>query len=210
MPLQFPLAAIHPTHAESLLATGYRRSGKFLYRTSCSQCTACEPIRVIASQFTPNRSQKRALKKGNSELSVSIGRPICDEEHVALFNRHRNDRGLNRHGVNVDLEEYRMFLVDSCLDSFEISYFYQDQFVGAAIFDQAADSISAVYTYFDPDYSRLSLGVYSVIKQVEYCLDRGLRFLYLGYFVDGSPHMLYKQNYRPHQRLQEGKWVDYP
>ena len=102
-----------------------------------------------------------------------------------------------------------MFLVDSCLDSFEISYFHHGQFVGAAICDQAADSISAVYTYFDPKLSRLSLGIYSILKQIEYCLENELMFLYLGYFVGGSPHMSYKQKFRPHQRLQKGTWLDY-
>lgn len=210
MPLQFPMSSISVNEAEELFSAGYRRSGKFLYHAECVQCQACEAIRLEVSRFQPTRSQRRALKKGNSTLEVSFTQPVCDEEHVRIFNRHRNERGLNRHDSDVHEQEYRMFLVDSCLDSFEISYFYEGRFAGAAICDLAQNSLSAVYTYFDPDLSHLGIGTFSIMKQIELCRERELKYLYLGYYVAGSGHMNYKKNYRPHQRLQNGTWKEFP
>ena len=209
MPLQFPMQRIDLAASEALFESGYRRSGKFLYRADCPSCSACEAIRVQVGRFRPNRSQRRALKKGNSVFDMKIGAPLSDESHVELFNRHRDMRDLNRHDHQVDAQEYRMFLVESCLDSFEISYLFEGQLVCGAICDRAADSVSAVYTYFEPDFSEYSPGTYSVLKQIEYCRQLNLSYLYLGYYVAGSGHMNYKQNFRPHQKLQNGTWNDF-
>ena len=209
MPLRFPMINLDSFDTTRLLEAGFRRSGRFLYQTQCAGCNACEAIRVDVRSFVPNRSQRRALKKGNSIFELEIGIPGCDLERVDLFNKHRNLRGLNRHGEDVDEDEYRMFLVESCLDSFEMTYYYDDKLAGVAICDNGHNSASAVYTYFDPDLSRYSLGTYSIMKQIEYCQKREIDYLYLGYFVAGSPHMKYKQNFKPHQRLQQGEWKDF-
>ena len=73
-----------------------------------------------------------------------------------------------------------------------------------------AESMSAVYFYFDPDHSRLSPGVYNVVKQIELCRRRRMRYLYLGFHIAGSQHMAYKSQYLPHERLIDGCWKRFP
>lgn len=209
MPLRFPMISLNSQDTDRLLDSGFRRSGRFLYQTRCVACHACEAIRVDVKSFKPNRSQRRALKKGNSVFDIEIGLPDCDPDRVRLFNLHRNERGLNRLGTDIDEDEYRMFLVESCLDSFEMAYYFQGKLGGIAICDRGKDSTSAVYTYFDPDLARFSPGTFSIMKQIEYCLNSQLKYLYLGYFVSGSPHMRYKQNFKPHERLQQGEWREF-
>lgn len=209
MPLRFPMVNLSDLQAQELLESGFRRSGRFLYETACPKCNACEAIRVNVESFQPNRSQRRALKKGNSVLDMEIGIPMVDKTRVRLFNKHRNLRGLNRNGGVVDEEEYGMFLVESCLQTFEMAYYHDGQLIGVAICDLAENAVSAVYTFFDPEYSHLSPGTYSIMKQVEFCRDQELQFLYLGYFVAGSPHMSYKQRFKPHERYQRGVWKNF-
>ncbi|MES9912586.1 MAG: arginyltransferase, partial [Candidatus Sedimenticola sp. 4PFRAG1] len=66
--------------------------------------------------------------------------------------------------------------------------------------------LSAVYTFFDPDYSGISPGVFSILWQVESAKQRGLPWLYLGYWVPGCRKMAYKTEYRPIQLFKQGKW----
>ena len=67
--------------------------------------------------------------------------------------------------------------------------------------------MSAVYTFYDPELTGLSLGTYSILRQVLYCQAHGMDHLYLGFFVAGSAHMKYKSRFRPHERLIDGAWV---
>jgi len=209
MPLGLPLVSIDAQSTDRLMSGGFRRSGHFLYQTNCTDCQACEAIRLDVNAFQPNRSQRRALKKGDKAFEVVIGTPQTDRQRVHLFNKHRNARGLNCKGIDIDDDDYQMFLIESCLDTFEIAYYCDSQLVGIAICDQGEQSISAVYTYYDIDFVSLSPGTYSIMKQVEKCKSEGFQYLYLGFYIAQCQFMRYKQNFRPHQRLIDGQWKDF-
>ena len=77
---------------------------------------------------------------------------------------------------------------------------------GVAIADRASDALSAVYCFYDPDRGALSLGTYSILKQIALCRSWGLRYLYLGLYVGDCNAMRYKARYMPHERLVAGVW----
>ncbi len=68
------------------------------------------------------------------------------------------------------------------------------------------DGLSAVYTFFDPDFSRRGIGTYSILWQIEETRRLGLEWLYLGYWIANSPKMLYKQEFQPQERFIDGRW----
>ena len=106
-----------------------------------------------------------------------------DPQRIALFNKHRRLRSLAKKDTDIDVEEYVWGFVRSCFESFEISYWFEDQLACLAVCDLGATSMSAVYTFFDPELKSDGLGTYSILKQIEYCRTQNLRFLYLGYYV---------------------------
>ena len=132
---------------------------------------------------------------------------MADDQRVALFNKHRKLRGLAKRDADIDVEEYIWGFVRSCFESFEITYWQDDRLVCLAVCDRGNNSMSAVYTFFDPDMKSAGLGTYSILKQIEYCDRNNLRHLYLGYYVAKSPHMQYKSRFVPNERLIDGKWV---
>ncbi len=85
MPLRIPARLLQRSELEQRLDTGDRRQGIFLYRTSCPGCRACEPIRIEVEQFSPNRSQRRALSHGNARIVVEVADPIADARRVELY-----------------------------------------------------------------------------------------------------------------------------
>lgn len=205
MPLRRPFR-LTPRGLDERLAQGDRRLGQFLYRTQCPACNACEPIRIPVADFMPVRTHRRILRKGKELLSVRVGRPECDDVRVALYNRHKFERELNQDDGDVDLAGYYDFLVDTCCQTLEISYWHGEQLVAVAISDRGEKSLNAVYCYFDPSFPALSLGTYNVLQQVELCREWGLDYLYLGFYIASSPHMRYKANFKPHERLHAGVW----
>jgi arginine-tRNA-protein transferase len=125
---------------------------------------------------------------------------------VELYNLHKELRRLGDNQTGIDLDGYREFLVMTCCDSFEMRYRVGGRLVGIALVDRGASALSAVYCYYDPDLERLSLGTYSILKQIELCRSFELTHLYLGLFIDDCDRMRYKARFLPHERLVGGRW----
>jgi arginine-tRNA-protein transferase len=147
------------------------------------------------------------LKRGDALLTMKIARPFCDAARVALYNRHKQLRGLDSGDGLVDEDGYAEFLVESCVDTYELSYWHEERLVAVAVSDRAANSLNAVYCYYEPTFDEVSLGTYNVLKQIELCRTNQLDYLYLGFYIAASPHMNYKANFRPHERPVDGKWT---
>lgn len=210
LPMRLPERSLEPPEFERRLAAGDRRQGMLLYRPRCPLCNACESIRLRLGEFRPTLSQRRALRRGDRDLEVIIGRPHASPEKVALYNNHKQGRRLWVGDDPIDLEGYEEFLVETCVDSIEIEYRFEGRLVGVAIADRSANSLSAVYCFYDPGLPQLSIGTYSIMKQLELCRSWGLEFLYLGLYVAECEAMTYKARFNPHERLVQGAWQRFP
>ena len=96
LPLEYPLRPLSGRELDERLAAGFRRLGDLVYRAQCPSCQACEPIRILAREFRPNRSQRRTWRRGQATFTIEIGpcrvdaqkshpmaQPICDETQPA-------------------------------------------------------------------------------------------------------------------------------
>ncbi len=206
MPLRLPVGSVTPEVTDRLLATGYRRSGDFVYRTQCPSCDECKPTRIDVEEFRFTTSMKRVLRRGDRDLCCEWGPPQVDKVRLALFNLHRAARNLGE-GSSIEADAYRSFLVDSCCETVELSIRLDQQLVGVAIMDVGRTSTSAVYTHFDPAASRYSLGTYAVLKQIQWAIATDRRYVYLGMFVAANQHLNYKARFAPQQRLHDDQWI---
>lgn len=206
LPLRHPRGGLSGEQFDLRLASGDRRTGPFLYRTSCPACAACKPIRIPVRDFTPNRSQRKILRRGDRAIKLELNAPTVDERRVELYNKHSTVRGLNTQMEAITADHYRDFLIHSCCETVEMSYTIDGALVAAAILDIGAKAASAVYCYFDPDYSRFSLGVYSILAQLRLARQWNMDYLYLGLYIAESPHMKYKTQYRPYELMLDNNW----
>jgi arginine-tRNA-protein transferase len=204
-----PTEEIRPESFDQLLAEGDRRNGIMLYRTRCPSCNACQPIRVPVADFQPTRSQRRVQKRNEGEVRFEFGTPEVSERRLEIYNRHKIERGLSRTSQPMDATDYRMWLVNSCVDTREVRYFVGEKLVAVSILDFGRDSVSSVYHYFDPDESWRSLGVYSALTEIRLTEELGFHWYYLGFYVADCSHLAYKADYHPHQRREGGHWVLY-
>jgi leucyl-tRNA---protein transferase len=206
LPLRYPVRPLTRTELAHRLAAGDRREGKLLYRPECSGCAECVPIRLNVDLLEPSRTQRRTYKKLNQRLTVELAPVEAGDAHVSLYNAHRIGRRLGAPKKLVTKEDYELMFVETCCESFELRYFEGGELVGVGIVDRAQDSLSAVYSYYDPNRASLSLGTFSILKQVELCRRWGLKYLYLGFYVADNPHMRYKARFNPSERLIRGQW----
>jgi len=208
MPLRLPVGTVTPEVTDRLLELGFRRSGEFVYRTQCPSCEQCEPTRVDVHRFQYTRSLRRVLARGRRDLVMRWGKVQLDPRRVWMFNQHRLARGLSLQDGPVDGEAYRSFLIDTCCCTKELAVYRGDDLIAVAVVDVGRTSVSAVYTHFDPEAGRYSLGTLAVLEQIEWARQTGRRWVYLGMYVASNPHLNYKARFAPQQRLQQGEWVD--
>lgn len=188
-----------------LLALGFRRSGDIVYRPRCPECSACIPVRIPVAQFQPNRSQRRTLQR-NSDMNISLNEGIFTDRHYHLYKQYlgaRHSGGDMEKAAKTDSEA---FLLASWCNTLLMEITLGEQLVGVAVTDSVPDAFSSIYTFFSPDFPQRSLGVFAILKQIEFALEQGLKWLYLGYYIEDCRKMSYKTNYRPIESLVDNTW----
>ena len=63
-----------------------------------------------------------------------------------------------------------------------------------------------VYSVYDPGLELRSLGTFMVLDHIARARRLGLPYVYLGYWVEGSPKMAYKSRFLPQERLMPQGW----
>ncbi len=199
-----------PETYTSLLERGWRRFGRIFFRPMCSPCTECRSLRVDVERFRPNRSMRRTLVR-NRDLRVGLRRASVSDQHLELYDRYHDDmaerRGWSEKSITL-LSYYRTFVEGRNDFGHEMLFFDGDRPVAVALVDLLPRAISAVYCFYEPELRSRSLGVYSVLRQIELARDRGVPHLYLGYLIEGNQSMRYKSRYRPHEILEGRPGLD--
>jgi len=202
-----PYKNVNSKNFKSLISQGFRRSGQYVYKPDCKNCSACIPIRLLASNFIASRSQKR-LKKYLNKLSVELLPLNFNEEHYNLYVNYQNKRHRNNDKSEDDVADYNDFLINSNVNSKLVEFRLNDQLKMITIIDIIDDGISAVYTFYDCSDQKLSLGTMSIIWLLGLCKKENLPFLYLGYWIHESQKMKYKTNFKPYELMIKGVWQE--
>lgn len=201
-----PAHLINAEIYSALIRIGFRRSGPFTYRPHCDQCQACVPVRLPVAEFYTNRSQRRAMKQHNA-LQVRELPLVYIEEHYQLYQRYQTARHPGGGMDEDDHEQYAQFMLQSGVDTRLIEFSDEQGIRMVSLIDVLDDGLSSVYTFFDPDMPGASFGVYNILWQAAQCLNLGLPYLYLGYWIAESPKMAYKTSFRPIQGYRNGQWT---
>ncbi len=199
----FVVLGIDPRLYEGLQSFGWRRSGSSFYQNHCPNCKECVPLRVDVNKFTPDRSQRRNLKR-NHDVTWTLTPPSFEEEDFQLY----RDYVIRRHGSehDVDTNIYSYLHVDSPMTTQLIRYRKGGRLMGVGWIDVMPDSLSSVYFSYNLEFAPSGPGVFSILKQIEIAREMGKSWLYLGFHVADSRKMAYKSRFKPHQILVDGQW----
>jgi len=188
-----------------LLERGWRRHGRMLFRPQCPTCRQCRGLRVPVATFQPTKSQRRTLNK-NPDIEVRLSPATVSPAHVDLYNAYHADMAARRGwpGTPTTLDDYaESFLAGGYPFAFELQYFRSEKLVGVGLVDILPLGLSSVYFYHAPEWRPQAPGVFSVMCEFDLCRERGIPYLYLGYWIEQCPSMAYKSGYGPHEILDE-------
>jgi len=197
---------------DALGRIGFRRSQSVAYRPSCHGCQACVSVRVVASEFKPNATQRKLMRR-HDDLVVSACQPWTTEEQFALLRRYLLARHPGGGMADMDDIDFADMVEQTPVNTHVMEYREPGiggrpgRLVGACLTDHQADGLSMIYSFFEPDRpERSGLGTYIILDHIRRAAHAGLPYVYLGYWVEGSARMQYKVRFQPIERLDSGGW----
>ncbi|MHA1518439.1 MAG: arginyltransferase [Alphaproteobacteria bacterium] len=197
---------------DNLLKGGFRRSQNIAYMPYCDACSACVPVRILVDEFEPRRSLKR-IAKANLDLFTTRMPAAPSSEQYALFRDYIEARHSDGGMAEMSVLDYSLMVEDSVVETFVTEYRQKPDktgdspLVAVALCDRLSDGISMVYSFYDPHMQPRSLGTYMILDHVEFARRQGYPFVYLGYWIEGSRKMRYKDRFQPQERLTAKGWV---
>lgn len=197
---------LSPIIYSALQSQGFRRSEEHVYKPHCLSCNACQSIRLPAYRFKLKSSQKRILKKAE-KFKVNLTNKVS-ELYYPLFQKYINTKHVD--GVMYPANETQLDSFTKCewMDKVFIELFDQEHLIAVAICDVTPDSLSAVYTFYDPDYLKFSLGTLMILQQINITKQLEKNWLYLGYYIKDCEKMNYKTKFTPYQIRSNDGWVE--
>ena len=196
---------------DELSLRGFRRSQSVAYRPSCPTCASCLSTRIPVDAFTPTRTQRRILRR-NADIERRPCAPWATEEQYALFRAYLDARHGDGGMAEMDAGEFAAMIEETPVRSRVVEYHDVNAPRGrslraACLTDVTSDGVSMVYSFYDPEMQTRSLGAHMILDHVEIAREAGLPYVYLGYWVPGSPKMGYKAMFRPFEVYLHGRWV---
>lgn len=203
-----PAASVSDQMFSVAIESGFRRSGKTVYRPHCSTCQACKSVKIDVQNMQLNRSQRRALAR-NKDIQTQFVEPMFDEHHFQLYCRYQTWKHPGDSMDHGDRFKYEDSLIRSSVQSAFLEFHLEQKLVAISVVDVAAQGLSAVYTFFEPELANRSLGRFAVLTLVNKAREMGLDYVYLGYWIKDCSKMSYKSEYRPLLMYDGTAWVDF-
>jgi arginine-tRNA-protein transferase len=194
---------------DDLSRAGFRRSHRFAYRPACRGCSSCVPVRIAVDRFSHTRSTRR-IRNTNRGICGRLVPSRATPEQFRLFSIYQRSRHSDSDMASMSYGDYRGMIEDTPVRT-AIAEFREEggRLVAASLIDLLDDGVSAVYSFYDPQQPKRSLGTWSVLWLVEQCRRQGQPFVYLGYWIADSPKMAYKARFPALERLIGGAWTNF-
>jgi len=190
-----------------LINLGFRRAGDRIHKPNCSHCQQCVSLRIPVAKFSTTRSQQRILNK-NSNFNIKIVNQPDYLQYYSLYSKYISQRHPESETMQEVDDTFENFLFSAWSQTFSIEIRLPDeQLICVAICDPLIQGWSAVYTFYDVDFAKYSLGTFSILTQIELIKQQGLDYLYLGYWIQDCEKMNYKTQFQPCEGFVNQQWI---
>ncbi|MDR7229361.1 arginine-tRNA-protein transferase [Caulobacter sp. BE264] len=200
-----------PVVNDSLTQVGFRRSQNIAYRPACETCRACQSARAPAAEYVLSRSERKILSR-NEDLERHLVEAEATLEQFELLRRYLLARHADGGMAEMTWPDYVAMVEDTAVRTHLIEYRRRSldrgpgDLVACVLVDVLADGLSLVYSFYEPDQPRRSLGSFIILDHIIQARQNGLPYVYLGYWVPGSEKMAYKARFSPLEILKPGGW----
>jgi arginyl-tRNA--protein-N-Asp/Glu arginylyltransferase len=197
---------------EALTHSGFRRSQMIAYRPACEGCAACVSVRILANEFAPSRGQRRIARR-NAEVVRREVTAEATREQFALLRAYLDSRHAGGGMSDMGLFDYVAMVEETPVNTHMVEYRRpgtngeKGALLACALTDVLRDGLSMVYSFYHPGEVTRSLGTHMILDHIAEARRRGVPYVYLGYWIQGSGKMDYKARFRPLEALRPEGWV---
>lgn len=195
---EWSLLAIHDASIDRLMRLGGGRFGPIFCLPACQGCRSCHPARIDLERFRWTKSMRRTRNR-NKDLEQRIGPVEMSNKKFELFETFVNAQFQTKTDhLNTDREKlafYDSWHLNQMGCTKEVSYWLDDRLLAVSTIDVGEEGIYSHYCYYDLTIPRRRLGVFTFLKEIEMCLERGWSHLYIGFMNMNSKKLRYKEQF---------------
>ncbi len=190
----------------SLTKRGWRRFGEYFSRPICSDCKECLSIKIDVKKFKLGKSGRRVYKRCTNEIDeIIVQKPQFSQECLSLHKKYHDYMQIKKNWKNFEVTKktfMELYIKGASNFGKEVLYIKDSKIIGVDFIDILDDGISSIYFFYDPDFSYLGLGNFSMYKQFDFAKELDLKWIYIGYYVKDCDSLKYKAKYKPYYILQ--------
>lgn len=179
-----------------MLAQGWFRYGQCFQKPKviCVDDVVCDVlnIRLDLEKHQFSKSQRKLLRKNDQKFEVRIQKASVNKQKEKLYqlNKFRFKGFLTR-----NLKEFLTFTYqDSIFNTYEIGVYDNNKLIALSYFDIGKKSTAGILGLLNWAYAKESLGIYTMLKEIEYAKQNELKWYYPGFVMVQVNDFDYKLN----------------
>ncbi len=197
-----------PQEMDAFWANGWRHFGENFFRYNLAfyagEIRLVLPLRIRLSNFSLSKSQRRILRK-NQDLQTIIRPAEITPEKKILFEQHKQ-----RFKRSVPDSVYDFLSFDAArapCEVLEVCVYTREKLLAASFFAVGEISISSIYAMFALEEAARSLGIFTILIEIDFAQKRGKQFYYQGYAYEGNSFYDYKKRFYGLEKFDwNGNW----
>ncbi len=159
--------------------------------------------------FVESRTQRRVARRNEDVWREEVVAEATREQ-FALLRTYLDSRHSGGGMSDMGLFDYVAMVEETPVETHIVEFRRggpKGDLIGCALSDVLRDGLSMVYSFYHPGEEARSLGTHMILDHVREAKRRGLPYVYLGYWVQGSEKMDYKSRFRPLEALGPDGWT---
>jgi arginyl-tRNA--protein-N-Asp/Glu arginylyltransferase len=205
--------SLSPSRLDRYLSAGWFRNSIMLFRSRllCMEGDLFNVvnIRLPLQDYTLSKANRKLLRKNKELFTYSINRASINVEKERLYEAHKpRFKGF----IYNDLHQFLYSdTISSVFHTYEIEVKDANgKLVALSYFDKGQQSMASLLGIYDPEYSKYSLGTFTMLLEMEYALKMDFKFYYPGYIFDKPSVFDYKLRLGNYEYYDwRGKWKPY-
>lgn len=162
-------------------------------------------IRLNLKDYQFSKKYDKLLKKNSDRFTYSIGKACITKRKEKLYQQHK------QRFKGFVYDNLKQFLYsdtfNSVFETYEIEIFDGDRLIAFSFFDKGNHSIASLLGVYDEEYSKYSLGVFSMLLEIDFGLGCGIKYYYPGYIFNQPSIFDYKLKLGNYDYYDwNGKW----